>query len=184
MIYNTPTKGEDGLYFVKVDQDADAGGRQKKLIQLNGVKITDVSGDDITLNLVSDDNIERIDAIDEENKVAAEANSESWFGKKLSRKVVDGAYTRSVTNGEISTEKIEVTKVFNVSKEEMGVENIQPDKSCDVILEFAGIWFAKKTFGALWNLVQMRIHPEPEPEPEPEPQPSYPEGYAFVDEEQ
>lgn len=176
MIYDIPTKGEDGLYSVKLQGE-------KKFIQLNDVKIVDVSGDDITIEL-TERAVSKIDEIDEENKVAAVDNSESWFGKKLTRKVVDGAYTRSIADDRsMNVERIEAIKVFSLDREEMGLENIQPDKSCDVILEFAGIWFAKKTFGSLWNMVQMRIHPEPEPEPEP-PQPSYPEGYAFVDDEE
>lgn len=174
MIYDIPIKGEDGLYSVKLQGE-------KKFIQLNDVKIVDVSGDDITLEL-TERAVAKIDEIDEENKVAAVDNSESWFGKKLKRSLVDGVYTRSVADdGSISVERIEAIKVFSLDKEEMDIENIQPDKSCDVILEFAGIWFAKKTFGSLWNMVQLRIHPDPEPIP---PQPSYPEGYAFVDEEE
>ena len=35
MIYNTPAKGEDGLYFVKVLNDE----KRKCLVQLNKVKI-------------------------------------------------------------------------------------------------------------------------------------------------
>lgn len=48
MIYNAPTKGEDGLYFVKVLNDD----KRKSLIQLNKVKVTDVSGE-ITMDLGS-----------------------------------------------------------------------------------------------------------------------------------
>jgi len=44
-----------------------------------------------------------------------------------------------------------------------------------VILEFAGLWFAKKSFGSSWNVVQVRVHPDPILD-------TYPEEYAFVDE--
>jgi hypothetical protein len=39
------------------------------------------------------------------------------------------------------------------------------------MLEYAGLWFAKKVFGPQWNLVQVVMLPEPEPEPEPTPEP-------------
>ena len=55
MIYNTPAKGEDGLYFVKVLSDE----KRKCLIQLNGVKAVDVSGD-VVLDLVSEANTQKI----------------------------------------------------------------------------------------------------------------------------
>ena len=49
MIYTAPTKGEDGLYFVKVLNDD----KRKCLVQLNKVKVTDVSGD-VAMDIVSD----------------------------------------------------------------------------------------------------------------------------------
>ena len=50
MLYNAPAKGEDGLYFVKALNDS----KRKCLVQLNGVKILDSSGD-IAINLESDE---------------------------------------------------------------------------------------------------------------------------------
>ena len=168
MLYNAPAKGEDGLYFVKALNDS----KRKCLVQLNGVKIADVSGD-IVMDLESEVNIAKIQAIDTENLGAAVENAETWFGKKLSEKVVDGAYTSSIADGQITGERIEVMKVFNAEQEEMDFENVQSGKSCDVILEFAGLWFAKKSFGSSWNVVQVRVHPDPILD-------TYPDGFAFV----
>jgi hypothetical protein len=172
MLYNAPAKGDDGLYFVKALNDS----KRKCLVQLNKVKMTDVTGD-IVMELGSDDNVAKIQAIDTENLSAAVDNAETWFGKKLSDKVVEGAYTSSIADGQITGERIEVTKVFNSEQEEVDFETIQPGKICDVILEFAGLWFAKKSFGSSWNVVQVRVHPDPILD-------TYPEGYAFVDDEQ
>lgn len=172
MLYNAPAKGEDGLYFVKALNDS----KRKCLVQLNGVKILDSSGD-IAINLESEKNIAKIQAIDTENLGAAVENAETWFGKKLSEKVVEGAYTSSIADGQLTGERIEVMKVFNVEQGEEDFENVNPEKSCDVILEFAGLWFAKKSFGSSWNVVQVRVHPDPILD-------TYPDGYAFVDDEQ
>jgi len=78
MIYTTPTKGDDGLYFVKALNDE----KRKCFVQLNKVKITDVSGE-VTMNLDSDANTQKIDGIDTQNLDAALENCETWFGKKL-----------------------------------------------------------------------------------------------------
>ncbi len=51
MIYTTPTKGEDGLYFVKALNDE----KRKCFIQLNKVKVADVSGE-IVIDIVSEAN--------------------------------------------------------------------------------------------------------------------------------
>ena len=171
MIYNVPAKGDDGLYFVKALNDS----KRKCLVQLNGVKILDSSGD-IAINLESEKNIAKIQAIDTENLGAAVENAETWFGKKLSEKVVEGAYTSSIADGQLTGERIEVMKVFNVEQGEEDFENVNPEKSCDVILEFAGLWFAKKSFGSSWNVVQVRVHPDPILD-------TYPDGFAFVDED-
>ena len=172
MLYNAPAKGDDGLYFVKALNDP----KRKCLVQLNKVKIADVSGD-IVMDLGSEANISKIQEIDAQNLSAAVENAETWFGKKLSDKVVEGAYTSSVADNQITGERIEVTKVFNSDQEMVDFDVVQPEKTCDVILEFAGLWFAKKSFGSSWNVVQVRVHPDPVLD-------TYPEEYAFVDDEQ
>jgi len=172
MLYNAPAKGDDGLYFVKVLNDT----KRKCFVQLNGVKITDVSGD-IVMDLTSDSNTAKIQAIDEQNLAAAVENAETWFGKKLSDKVVEGAYTASVADGQVTGERIEVTKVFMSDNQEVNFDIVKPGKVCDVILEFYGLWFAKKSFGSSWNVVQVRVHPDPILD-------TYPEECAFVDDEQ
>ena len=171
MLYNAPAKGDDGLYFVKALNDT----KRKCLVQLNGVKVVDVSGD-VVLDLTTEDNLGKIGAIDALNLEAAQENCETWFGKQLSEKVIEGAYTPSVADGQITGECIEATKVFNTQQEQVDLETVQPGKMCDVILEFAGLWFAKKSFGSSWNVVQVRVHPDPILD-------TYPEEYAFVDEQ-
>ena len=171
MLYNAPAKGDDGLYFVKALNDT----KRKCLVQLNGVKVVDVSGD-VVLDLATEDNLGKIAAIDALNLEAAQENCETWFGKQLSEKVIEGAYTSSVADGQITGECIEATKVFNTQQEQVDLETVQPGKTCDVILEFAGLWFAKKSFGSSWNVVQVRVHPDPILD-------TYPEEYAFVDEQ-
>lgn len=172
MLYNAPAKGEDGLYFVKALNDS----KRKCLVQLNKVKIADISGD-IVIDLETETNTSKIQVIDTGNLTAAVENAETWFGKKLTEKVVEGAYTSSITDGQITGERIEVLKVFNAEQEEVDFENLQPGKTCDVILEFAGLWFAKKSFGSSWNVVQVRVHPDPILD-------TYPDGFAFVDDDQ
>jgi|TARA_R110002153_G_scaffold94866_2_gene228425 hypothetical protein len=172
MIYNAPTKGEDGLYFVKVLNDD----KRKSLVQLNKVKITDVSGE-IIMHLGSDANIDKIDGVDTQNLEAALENCESWFGKKVSDGVIRGAYTSTINAGSMTCDRIEATKVFNTQQEVIDFEAVQPEKNCDVILEFAGIWFAKKAFGPTWNVVQVKVHDDPIVD-------TYPDGYAFVEDEE
>ena len=174
MIYNAPSKGDDGLYFVKTLNDD----KRKCLVQLNKVKISECSptGElvmDFAPGGVASGKIEDINTRILE---AALENCESWFGKKLSESVIKGAYTPGLKDDQVTGERLDVTKVFNAQQELIDFENIQTDKTCDVILEFAGLWFAKKAFGPTWNIVQVRVHDDPILD-------TYPEEYAFVDED-
>ena len=171
MIYDAPIRGEDGLYFVKALTDT----KRKCLVQLNTVKISDVSGE-IVMDVVSDGNVNKIGAIDAGNFEAALENCESWFGKKLSESVIKGAYTSTLDGTVVSCDRLDVTKVYNAQQELVDFEMVQPEKTCDVILEFAGLWFAKKAFGPTWNVVQVKVHNDPILD-------TYPEQYAFVDED-
>jgi hypothetical protein len=167
MIYNTPAKGEDGLYFVKALSDT----KRKCFVQLNEVKVADVSGE-IVMDVLSEANTMKIEEIDTRNLEAAQEQCETWFGKVLSANVIKSAYTPSLKDGQITGDRLEATKVFSTQQESLDFENIQPGKTCDVILEFAGLWFAKKAFGSTWNVVQVRVHEDPILD-------TYPEEYAF-----
>jgi hypothetical protein len=167
MIYNAPIKGEDGLYFVKALGDD----KRKCLVQLNGVTIADVS-EEILFDLVSEENAGKIAGVDSGNLAAAHENCETWFGKKLSENVISGAYTSSVKEDQMTTDRIDMTKVFNTQQEALDFTAVQAGKKCDVIVEFAGLWFAKKAFGSTWNVVQVRVHDDPIVD-------VYPEEYAF-----
>jgi hypothetical protein len=79
MLYNTPVRGEDGLYFVKALNDD----KRKCLVQLNDVKVVETSGE-VVFDVDSEENIRKIQEIDTLNLGAAEDNSMSWFGKELS----------------------------------------------------------------------------------------------------
>lgn len=72
MLYNAPAKGDDGLYFVKALNDT----KRKCLVQLNKVKVADVSGD-MVFDLVSEENLKKIGDIDTLNLGAAQENCEA-----------------------------------------------------------------------------------------------------------
>lgn len=177
MFYNPPVKGDDGLYFVKALNDD----KRKCLVQLNAVTVSEVSGE-IVFDVNSEMNAVKIGDIESQNLIAARDNSEEWFGKQLSEKVINGAY-RSALNGSQMTADIITEppiRVFNMKQEPLDIESVQSEKVCDIIVEFAGLWFAKKAFGGHWNVVQVRLHDEPVKEELVTD--VYPDEYAFIDE--
>lgn len=166
MIYDKLTKGEDGLYHVRAFTDD----HKRHFVQLNDVTITDV-GEELVLDVTSD----KVNAIHDLNIQNAIDNSQEWFGKNLAEKTLRSAYTREDT---LSADRIPGTKVFDHEKSAVDFDTLAPGETCSVIVEFAGLWFAKKAFGPSWNVVQVRKR-----QPEEKFDESYPEDYMFEDDE-
>jgi hypothetical protein len=172
MIYDTITKGDDGLYHVHAFTDE----HKRCFIRLDNVVITDAT-DDITFDVNAST---AIDEIHEGNIQNAIENGESWFGKKVSEKTIRSAYIRDEA---LTAECIEQTKIFGSDKELLDKDALVVDSKCSVILEFHGMWFAKKAFGPAWNVVQVKIeNPESVPVQETFDK-TYPEEYMFGDDQ-
>ena len=81
MIYDIPTKGEDGLYHVRAFTDE----RKRIFIQLNDVRIVETAEQDLTFEPAD---FSKIDEIHDVNVQNAIENGESWFGRKLADKTI------------------------------------------------------------------------------------------------
>ena len=180
MIYGALSKGEDGLYHVKAVTDE----KKRCYVQVKNVLVTEDTDDEITLDLTGAIGVEKVEDIHANNITAANENSVTWFGKQLPEKTITKVYTKQDT---LSADKISATRVFSANKELLSEAPSLVGSKCSIMLEYAGLWFAKKAFGPQWNLVQVRMLPEPKPEPEPEPEPEptpepEPEVEAYPDE--
>jgi hypothetical protein len=182
MIYDTLSKGEDGLYHTKASNDD----KKRCFIQLNGVTVSDIDQEtgEVSFDVTGEVNQAKIENVHATNIQSALENSKTWFGKELSEKTITSAYTKGEN---VSTDRIAATRIFDHNKESVEFTSVTAGVTCTALIEFSGLWFAKKAFGPSWNLVQMKIHePEPEPEPELEPEPeeeTYPDQYMIQDSE-
>jgi hypothetical protein len=160
MNYGQPKQATDGRYFIKVN----------KLIQLDNVILDTLfsSSNDLTFTLPTKAQ-EQIKHVDSQNLVAAKENCSAWFKKELSDKTLNAAYTDSLKDGKdtmnitkATVKSQVVTKVFDFDKSLMSNDSeIQEGTKCDVIFEFSGLWFSKKTFGPMWKVVQLRLKSPP-----------------------
>ena len=175
MIYNSPTKADDGMRHVKAYTDE----KKRCFIQLPGVKVLDIDSEmgEVTLELTGEENQAKIETIHASNIQSAVENAKEWFGKELPEKTITNAYTKEDT---LSTDKTQATRIFNSKNEEVDFETLAPGTTCSIFVEFSGLWFAKKAFGPSWNIVQVKIHEE-EKQPEKETQEieAYPDGCMF-----
>jgi hypothetical protein len=164
-MFSQPKKTQDGRYYVKVNE--------KKLVQLNNVKLVSNSQDSVTLSL--NDNAQgTISAIDTCNLEAAKVNQESWFNRQVADKTLEAAYMKSFSDGTMNVTKPVYHKTYRGRDL---TEDIPLDSDvCDVVLEFTGISFTKKTFSPVWNIVQTRLKMAPKKK--------YHEEYLFQDPEE
>ena len=176
MQYSKPSQLPDGRYYSKVtNSDGD-----RVIVQLNNVKLlTNFDEDDVTIGL-SEQNVAKITDFDTQNLQAAKENSVDWFTKNLPEKTLETAYTRSVSSDCMNVSKLKskskvLTRIYSHDKQLVDSNVLEENTVCDVVLEFSGIWFMKKTFGSVWRIVQVRMKPPPKKPKEPV--------YLFQDEE-
>ena len=175
MNYGSPKKLPDGRYYVKVLSDRQA----RVMVQLNRVTILTRFDDseDLTIEL-NEKSQTTVKSIDDQNIAASKANCVEWFTKQLADQTLDAAYTRSMSDNKMNVTKAiakgaSVTRVFAADKTAVDSSVLEPGIQCDVILEFSGIWFMKKTFGPVWRVMQVRLLAPPKN--------LYPDEYLFQD---
>ena len=183
MIYDTLSKGEDGLYHSRALNDE----KKRYFVQLDGVTVSDVDQEtgEVSFEVTGEDNQAKVEAVHVTNIQYALENSKTWFGKELPEKTISCAYTRSEN---LETDRISATRIFDHTKESVEFNSITVGMSCTVLVEFSGLWFAKKAFGPSWNIVQLKIHQEKIPEAEVETETeveeeTYPDQYMIQDSE-
>ena len=147
MEFAKPQKLPDGRYFLKI---------KNPVIQLNNVKYQENSLD------VPESYTSKFDAFDEQILTEAKKSKVEWFGRELSDETIQGAYQTSLTDGAlgVSLAKIKgdiIVKAFGSQKEEIPLSNVASGSQCDVLVEIAGLWFLKKSFGPVWRVLQVRV---------------------------
>lgn len=149
MEYGTPTKLQDGRYFVKITQKD--GSRVLK--QINNTEVQESQCFKIG-----------VDLSDFDNQIISQAEvcSEEWFGKKIDIESLKKAFDSSVSSGILEAPFAHrgstiATKVFDSDRNEINPETLTVGTRCDIVVELCGIWFLKKSFGPVWRLVQARL---------------------------
>lgn len=171
MEFATPVKLPDGRRFLKITGQT---------LQLNGVKVQEgLTGPNVTV-IVPESLASKISALDEEIVTKAKADKLVWFGADLADSTIQGAFQESLTDGTLgaSLAKIKgeiVTRAFDSQKNPVELSSVGEGAQCDLLVELAGLWFLKKSFGTVWRIVQARVRAPPKA-------PAFPSQYMFEDE--
>lgn len=171
MEFGTPVKLPDGRRFLKI---------QGCVVQVNNAKVQEgLSVPNPTIE-VPESLHEKISAIDEEIVSRAKSDKQAWFGADLKDETIQGAFQSSLTDGTLSVSLAKhkgevITKAFDSQKNSVELSTIGEGAQCDLLLELAGLWFLKKSFGAIWRVIQVRVRGAPKA-------PAFPTQYMFEDE--
>lgn len=158
MKFSAPTRDEDGLYYARVKGDDG----KKVFIQLNKVKCTRSSANVVEFAIDQAANKKKIRKVEDENIATATENCVEWFGSEMTAEQINAAYSSIFeSTGRLGVERIPPTKVFTSNLEQTDFEAIAEGKTCNLIVEFAGLYFARSSFGPMWNLVQCKLHADP-----------------------
>ena len=165
MLFKAPSKGDDGIYYARATTDD----KKKVFLQVNKLTVKASSESQVTLDLTHAAQ-KKITALDEDNLQQALENAETWFGREMTKDALTAAYFSS--ESELTADRIAPTKVFSSEAEIVEFSAIKKGSKVNAIVEFAGLYFAKTSFGPIFNVVQVKIHADPVPE--------YPSEFAFA----
>ena len=156
-MFTVPKQGADGRYIARVSEP--------KFVQVNNVNIEGSfsDGDSVTIEFSDPSKIHDVDQI---VMTAAKENSETWFGKKIPDKTLEAGYTGSLKSNKMIAEKAVskgeyAIRAFNSDRTTLGLEDVPENAPCDIILEFAGVMFFKKSYSPVWKIVQVKLRPLP-----------------------
>jgi hypothetical protein len=96
-------------------------------------------------------------------------NSKEWFGKKMSKEVVEELYRPLIKESKdpskyASTIKFKIRssgdrlnlEAFDEQKEKFNMDNFAPGSKARTIIELTSIWFVNKQFGCTFNIIQLQ----------------------------
>jgi hypothetical protein len=159
MEYGRPVKLPDGRYFLKISN---------YIAQLNNVKLVDsLTGSSVTFT-VPESQQQVVTNMDETLIAKAKECKQEWFGKELSDEAIQSAFQASLTDNTISVSPARlkgeiVTVAYDTKKNSVDLQDVKEGQTCDAMLELAGLWFLKKSFGPIWRVVQVRVRGAAQP---------------------
>ena len=152
--YDEVKKLRDGRYFAKVSQE----NGKRHTCQINNVTLKSNLNDTKNVILDVSHSVDFFEDYKTRIIEAAAENSKLWFSKTLSQKTVEAAFENPVTqDGEITVSKVTPTvPVFDHTRTQVNTE-LQEEVVCDVIFEYSGLIFNKKSFTAMWRIAQVKL---------------------------
>ena len=135
IVFGEPQK-KDGEVWVSTRQ----GSGRPMFKQFNGVKISELHEDTMVFNLQEND----ISSYDEDIRAAAKVHKQEWFGRDVSDRVLEKAYSPPTKDGHFTTQVgSRGVKCFGADKTGVPVGPISQKGWC------VTLWWNSSTYGLL-----------------------------------
>jgi hypothetical protein len=110
---------------------------------------------------------ETVQRIDERMVALAVENSPLWFGKQMSKEVVEELYRPLIKPSKqpdkyaptmkFKIRALDTMEAFNANRESFDMSGFQPGSTVKCIVDFAPVWFVNKQFGLTMSVLQMEV---------------------------
>jgi len=112
---------------------------------------------------------ETVRQIDDRMIDLAVENSLTWFGKKMSKEVVEELYRPLIKPSKqpdkyaptikfkIRNNPNQSIEVFNTNRDRFDIREFQSGSTVKCIVDFAPVWFVNKQFGLTMTLIQLKV---------------------------
>lgn len=149
-----PPQTTDGEIHVQVS----CGDGRPMFKQFNNVKIEEITGDSLVLNVQDND----LGSYDHDILASAKENRQEWFGRELADSTLEKRYSSALEGDLFSTNILKGKfRCYDHEKNVVPVEDLKPGMVCSVVVELRRIWFDKRNYGPDWFGVQVRLAPPP-----------------------
>lgn len=129
------------------------------IFQSDTVKLTPRDDQSVDV-LCSDELTYTLRSIDASILQHAKQRSKEWFGKELQPGAVLKMFSDSVSPESILKAKVIDTDIFDTKKQTRDITYIQEKCPSIIVMQLMGVYFAKKRFGATWNVKQILASPQ------------------------
>jgi hypothetical protein len=114
---------------------------------------------------------EKIQQMDQRMIDLAVENSPAWFGKKMSKEVVEELYRPLIKPSKqpdkyaptmkFKIRALETVEAFDKDRERFDMVNFQSGSTVKCIVDFAPVWFVNKQFGLTMTVNQLAVESTP-----------------------
>jgi len=157
LTFSSPVKGK-GYYYITVTQDKSNPSsifmQTPKVALLSNI----INNNFVEVHLNNEDYKQEIQRVDDELFSILKDKKEDWFvGKGLTDQFLDTGYLPTLKrNGDWKLNVSDHINIFDDSKNNIDIDELQIGDSMRCIVQLMGLWFTNTRWGVSWKIIQIK----------------------------